>query len=172
MAGSDRTGSFSFFLSEYSNLHSFIPVSEGGNSIEVETTDLSTFLEGKPPIDLLRMDIEGFEVEVLKGLQPAVEEGRFGGAIVFECHFPRYTDQHSMLEPLEWLFERGYRAAWLTSSHEGNRSIRERGYEPERVIAFDDRRSRGAYPDISHRDAINLICEVGGVRDVVLLKGR
>ena len=42
---------------------------------EIKMTNLTDFILGKQPIDMLRMDIEGYEVEVLSGLQKAIEKG-------------------------------------------------------------------------------------------------
>lgn len=177
-AGAQR-GKAKFYISEYSNLHTFLPYTregktiEGitGNSIDVKVTDLSSFLVGKRSVDLLRMDIEGYEVEVLNGLKSAIVDGLFQGKIVFETHFPKYDDkQHSMRKPLQWLFEHGYHVSSVTSSDEQKSRLKERGYQPFHLIKTSNTRFRGIYGSISENDAIYFICEVGGIRDVVLTR--
>lgn len=180
VAASDARGTARLFVSEYSNLNTLFP--EGydgvhtpgvtGQVVEIEATDLSSFLEGRRPVDLLRMDIEGAEVEVLNGLAPAVESGLFSGMILFEVHRPKYDDErHSMRAPLRWLFDHGYHARTLTSNDERRGRLRDRGYQPSAVVQTSDTRFMGVYDGVSDQDAIELICDVGGVRDVLLARG-
>ena len=58
-----------FYLYDRSNLSSFIKREDMGmkaEEIEVEVTTLDDFLRGKT-IDFVRMDVEGYELEILKG---------------------------------------------------------------------------------------------------------
>ena len=178
LAASDAQAVGRLYVSPYSNLHSFLPDTsheatgrDDDAFTEVPMTDLSSFVQGKRPVDMLRMDIEGYEVEVISGLEPAIRDGSYAGKIVFECHFPRYDDQsHSMRGPLEMLFGHGYHARYLTSTDESKPRIRERGYEPIATVQTNDTRFRGVYECVSDDDAVELICETGGVRDVMLEK--
>ena len=90
LAGGAERGRGTFYLAEHSNLNTFLPLDDGSKPVEVEIIDMSTFLADKQPIDLMRMDVEGYEVEVLAGLRAAIQSGAFRGKIVFECHFPKY----------------------------------------------------------------------------------
>ena len=179
LAASDRVGTARLFVSAYSNLNTLFPDSYDGMrtpgiadaAIETPMTDLSSFLEGKRPVDLLRMDIEGAEVEVLGGLAPAIETGLFSGRILFEVHRPKYNDDnHSMRKPLRWLFDHGYHARTLTSNDERRSRLRDRGYEPSRVVQTSDTRYMGVYDGVTDDDAIALLCDIGGVRDILLAK--
>lgn len=179
IAAGDKKDRLKFYISEYSNMHTFVPHSrEGkpskaltGESLDMEVIDLSSFLNGKLPVDLIRMDIEGYEVEVLIGLRNAIEDGVFQGKIVFEAHFPKYDDkEHSMREQLRWLFEQGYRVSLVTSTDEKKTRLKERGYEPFQLVQTSNTRFRGIYRSISEKDALYFICDVGGIRDVVLSK--
>ena len=179
LAASDARGTARLFVSAYSNLNTLFP--EGydgiqtpgvtGQVVETEATDISSFLEGKRPVDLLRMDIEGAEVEVLNGLAPAVESGLFSGGILFEVHRPKYdTERHDMRAPLRWLFDHGYHARTLTSNDERRGRLRDRGYQPSAVVQTSDTRFMGIYDRIADDHAIELVCDVGGVRDVLLAR--
>ncbi|MFW6079408.1 MAG: FkbM family methyltransferase [Gemmatimonadota bacterium] len=174
----DRPGRMRLLVSELSNLHTFRRQSRAGDarralrgeSVEVETVTLAGFLRGRRPVDLIRMDIEGFEVEVLTGLLPAIEDGTFGGAIVFEAHTPDYGGEHDIREPLRRLFERGYRARWVTSNDEPEPRLRGRGYEPTTEIETAGLRRRGVYEDVAADDLLELVFREGGVRDVALVR--
>jgi hypothetical protein len=125
----------------------------------------------KPSIDLIRMDIEGYEVKVLAGLKSAIESGVFKGKIVFECHWPKYDDEHnSIREQLKMVFNNGYYPSIMTSNTEERARFIERGYSAKTIIGKNPARLRGIYYNIEPSDAEYLICDVGGVRDVVLEK--
>ena len=64
------------------------------------------------------MDIEGYEVEVLKGLSEAIAANQFDGDILFETHRPKYNENHSLLQQLQMLFDHGYRVKAVTSNQE------------------------------------------------------
>ena len=176
IGASDSVGTGMLHVSRRSNLHSFLGSTgaddtNGDRSIELPLTDISSFIQGKRRVDLLRMDIEGYEVEVISGLEAAVVDGSWTGKILFECHFPRYNDEnHSMRKPLRMLFENGYRARYLTSNDEKKPRIRSRGYEPTVLVKTSDTRFRGIYENVSNDDAEALVCEIGGVRDILLEK--
>ena len=178
MGASDACGMERLYVSQRSNLHSFLSHgadstngSGGDTFVEVPVTDLSSFLQGKRPVDLLRMDIEGYEVETISGLERAIKDGSFFGKILFECHFPRYDDNtHSMREVLRMLLGQGYHARYLTSGDESKPRIRDKGYEPMALVQTSDTRFRGIYEHIADQDLLSLVCDTGGVRDVMLEK--
>ena len=177
IGASDAEGTGTLYVNSRSNLHSFLvdparPASKpkGRGTVEVPVTDIPSFIKDKRPVDMMRMDIEGFEVEVLSGLEPVVKDGRFAGKIVFECHFPRYTESHSIREPLRMLFGHGYRVRYMTSTDERNPKIRRHGYEPIALVQTSDTRFRGIFENVAEDDAEALICNTGGVRDVLLEK--
>lgn len=179
VAAGEKEGKARFYVSEFSNLHTMLPISRDGKMtpgikedsyIEVDTVDPSLFLVGKKPVDLIRMDIEGFEVEVFKGLERAIKEGLFTGRLVFEAHFPKYTEAHSMKKALQMLFSYGYRVSSVTSNDERTSRLKERGYMPHQIFQVTDDRYQGVYGALSDEDAVYFISEIGGVRDVVLSK--
>ncbi len=178
MGASDAPGMGRLYVSQRSNLHSFLSSaarstngSGGDTFVEVPVTDLSSFLELKRPVDLFRMDIEGYEVEAIRGLERAIKDGSFRGKILFECHFPRYDDTtHSMRGPLRMLLSQGYHARYLTSSDESKPRIRDKGYQPAALVRTSDTRFRGIYEDVADEDLLSLVCDTGGVRDVLLEK--
>mgnify|MGYP001186648508 CR=1 FL=1 len=65
----------------------------------------------------MRMDIEGYEVEVFEGMMPLLENKNFSPKILFETHRSKYVDtHHSMRKALLKMFEYGFlpRLLYLT----------------------------------------------------------
>ena len=179
LGGGAEPGKVKFYISERSNQNTMIKELYRFNgqqdylveSMEVDVVDMSAFMIDKPPIDLIRMDIEGYEVEVLAGLKSAIESGVFNGKIVFECHWPKYDDEHnSMREQLKMVFNNGYYPSIMTSNREERARFFERGYSAKTIIRTSATRLQGIYYNIEPSDAEYFICDVGGVRDVVLEK--
>lgn len=68
LAISDKDGENQIYLSEKSNWCSMINNSEKTGSIPVKTAKLDTFVRGKKFPDLVRMDVEGYEIEIINGM--------------------------------------------------------------------------------------------------------
>ena len=177
MAISDRNGEADFHLSEMSNTHTFHPLSYrsgkplrhlSGKTLRVKTVDVPSFLQGKRPVDLVRMDIEGHEVEVFGSIIEAVNNHDFAARILFETHFPRYDDaQHNMRAQLQRLFDAGYYPKWMATNDDRNSSLRAKGYSPHQLVHTDGV-VRGLYQGVGRHDALELVCDLGGVRTVLL----
>ncbi|MBI4135746.1 FkbM family methyltransferase [Candidatus Uhrbacteria bacterium] len=173
---SNRNGEAEFFLSEMSNVNTFHPLTNSGEraahltgkAIMVPIMDVPTFIKGKRLVDLVRMDIEGHEVEVFESIARAVKEQNFSASILFETHFPKYDDaSHNMRAQLSALFSLGYTPAIIASTDERKAKFREYGYVPERLIKTDGV-VRGLYKNVSKDVALKFICDFGGVRTVLL----
>jgi len=179
MAISNKAGQAEFFLSELSNLNTFHPGSFNSavksknrvnRSITVKTEDIRTFIKDKRPIDLVRMDIEGHEVEVFENIAEAVVKDGFSAMILFETHISKYNDAtHNMRAQLQRLFSLGYRPAVCASSDEKTTALKSMGYAPETVIKTDFS-SRGIYTTVSLKDLETCVCDTGGIRTVLLKK--
>ncbi len=175
-AVSNRFGISKFYLSEKSNLHTLNPVSYRGSAlsganrdfIDVKTADVYDILGKRKDIGFVRMDIEGHEVEVLAGIARAAGDFRIFPGVLFETHFPKYdTMHHDIGRSLELLFELGYAPKYIASSDERVSKIREKGYKPTLVVSTD-RVERGIYEGVSGEAVIDLLCNRGGVRAVLL----
>lgn len=171
-AVSDRTSTRTFFLSEMSNLNTFHETGSAalhlkGKTIEVETTTVPLIMSGRP-LDLIRMDVEGHEIEVLSGLLPAIEHKEMAPMIIFETHGSRYSPEHDIAPPLRRLFALGYRAALVgSSSEEGTKKIEARGYRGSEPIVTDDVK-RVIFENLRESDVLDLVCRTGGIRTVLL----
>ncbi len=70
--------------------------------VKLDTIDSYLNKECISKIDLLKIDVEGYELEVLKGAANALEEGRVQ-AILAECDFDPNDSQHTYFNDL-WNF--------------------------------------------------------------------
>jgi len=179
LAISNKNGKSKLYLSEMSNINTFHPQlirfgttskNLSGKSVMVSTRDVLSFIENKRRIDLVRMDIEGHEVNVFESIIKSVEEKDFTAGILFETHFPKYDDEHhNMRKRLKRLFELGYFPKWMASTDEKKAKFKAKGYTPE-VVIKTDAVERGLYRNVGSADAIELICDLGGVRTVFLAR--
>jgi len=176
MGVSNKTGKGNFYTSEMSNLGTFSPTRYYGKSsmtkssptIFVKTTNIPDFIVDKKTIDFIRMDIEGYEVEVFEGMMPLLKNKSFSPKILFETHRPKYDDNHhSMRKVLIQMFEYGYYPKIIVSNDHPKGEFLKRGYKPETLIHTDGYR-RGIYYGVSNNDAIDFVCDIGFVRAVLL----
>ena len=171
-AVSETDGIRDFFLSEMSNLNTFhntgtANIHLSGTTIKVETETVQQIAAGRK-IDLIRMDVEGHEIEVINGLIPAIESEEMTPMIIFETHLSRYDVDHDMATPLRRLFSLSYHLAVAGSSSErGTKIIESLGYRGNER-AHSDGVVRTIFTDIADDDAIELICNRGGVRTAML----
>jgi len=176
MGASNKTGKENFYISEMSNLGTFSPtryygkssMTKSSPSISTKTTNIPDFIVDKKPIDLMRMDIEGYEVEVFEGMMPLLENKNFSPKILFETHRPKYDDNHhSMRNVLIKMFKYGYYPKIVVSNNHPKGEFLKRGYKPEKLIHTDGY-WRGIYYGVANKDAIEFICDIGFVRAVLL----
>lgn len=172
-AVSDTPGTESFHLSAHSNLGTFHANGSAaqmlsGEQISVRTYTVPELAEQYGPPDLIRMDVEGHEVEVIRGMLKAIKADRLRPTIIFETHLSRYSEDHDMAAVLRELFECGYSVPRAASSwQEGTKRVRDRGYEGSEPIPTDGV-ERVIFENITNDDAIDFICRTGGLRTVVL----
>lgn len=177
VGASNQSGKGTFYVHAASNLHTFHPqkyrefaeVEDNyKETIDIDVVHISAFLEGKRPVDFIRMDIEGYEVEVIEGLLDTIRQGQHTPMILFEVHRPKYDDvHHNMRAQLKQLFDLGYHAKTLISSDETKALFTNKGYQPDQVIHTDGVH-RGIYNGISNEDAERFICDIGFVRAALL----
>jgi FkbM family methyltransferase len=174
-AVSDTNETRTFHLSNFSNLHTFhidgIETDHlSGRTVEVQTRTVPEVMDGFGRPDLIRMDVEGHEVEVINGMLDAVENGEMSPMILFETHSTRYTPDHDIAEPLRRLLACGYHARYLASSSErGTKIIDALGYQGGSPVKTDFL-TRVIYENIGGDDLIDLVCRSGGVRAILLAK--
>jgi FkbM family methyltransferase len=172
MAISNQISKRKFFISEMSNLNTFHDTGTGslhlkGEAIEVETTTVPAVLRGRRP-DLVRMDVEGHEVEVLDGMLPAIRENAMAPMVIFETHLSRYSAEHDIGRPLREMFALGYKVLLAgSSSARGTKTAIGHGYTPVATLRSDGD-DRAIFENIAPDHALDMITRTGGLRTVLL----
>lgn len=172
-AVSDSVGAKSFHLSSHSNLGTFHPKGSASNLITGETIQVSTYTVPElaktfGPPDLIRMDVEGHEVEILDGMIESIRENKMRPSIIFETHLTRYSKLHNMEKTLQNLFKCNYGVPLAaTSQQTGTDRLTDLGYATSAPIVTDGV-ERVIVENIKPADAVQLICQTGGLRTVVL----
>ena len=129
LAISDHDGTSALRVSGKSNRHSLSPVPWPTTSLTVPVRTLDTLLAANPPdsVDLIRMDLEGHEVEVVAGMTNTIR--RYSPKLLVEIH----PDLIGALGTVAWLRnlkEMGYRPDWLFDQ-ERDLPLRWRFLQPE-----------------------------------------
>lgn len=168
MGGSNKIGTEALHISAESNLHSFLKDKNSSNeTVDVPMVTIQEFRKGRKNIDFIRMDIEGYEVEVFEGLLPALNDEDFRPSILFETHRLKYTEDHTIKNSLKFMFDKGYKVKIIASNEGPDNKFFEHGYKADITFSTDGM-VRALYYDISNEDAVKFICYIGGVRAVFL----
>jgi FkbM family methyltransferase len=144
----------------------------------VPTRTLSTYLSDKPQIDLMRMDIEGYEIEILRSLRSLPRAATERLHVLFETHPEFYGEGDEMYSVLDALRrEHALAVKYLVSDFQwgsrrypaiepAERIFARRGYRSGHIVkAF---RNRAIYAGIAQPDAIDLICRCECVNAALL----
>jgi len=172
---SDTNDEREFFIANSSNLNTFHNTGSGvhdltGETITVKTKTVVDMIKTVGTLDLIRMDVEGHEVEVIRGMLPAIQNGDIAPRIIFETHITRYSKNHDMESVLRTLFKYGYNVQYLASNAEsGTERICKKGYTGSSPIKTDFVH-RVIFENINSDDAVEFICHIGGARTVLLSK--
>lgn len=155
---SEKTEKLKFWLSDKPNLGS---VSRGKHSveeIELQAWSLPDFMQGRRPVNLIKMDVEGHEVEILRGALDYFRGTSHPCKILVEAHQSLYRPEEPLEPILESLLDCGFRGRYLISTpHHHPGIFRDAGYSP-REIFYTDQRTRGLYVDIPREDFVRLTC--------------
>ncbi len=161
-----------FILSSKTNLSAFgLEKNEkNSHSITVQKHDFGNYLKNKKRIDLVRMDIEGHEIEVFESLINFNKdfENHLPRKIIFETHSNVYKKKKEYVkEILNQIFDIGYKIKYFSSPDEPRLALKKSGYYPFKIIK-EFPFNRGIYKNVDHKDLINFLTTTGGVRTVLL----
>jgi len=179
LAASNKTGLQKMFVAQQSNLNK-LASSDNDNFpnrhsvdqvVDIEVITLDDFCDQhRISADFVRMDIEGFEVEVFQGMKNIFSSAKSGFMVFLELHPNAYTDERSFANELEILIDQGFYTKVLISAGEAiPPKIEELGYKPKRLI-HSDGFVRGYYDDIKNEDLVVLTCSQPKVSRYILLK--
>jgi FkbM family methyltransferase len=175
-AVSESTGTGQMYMSTHSNLHTFHRDGSAFDYLESTPTDVPTMtLRGAGErsgsrADLIRMDVEGHEVEILGQLVELVKEDVMSPRVIFETHLSRYKESNDFVPVLQGLFDLGYTTRVASSSSKsGTARLKALGYDGGTPF-YSDFGERAIFRDLKNDHAIDLICNTGGLRTVLLEK--
>ncbi len=112
VAVSDEVGTAEMFVAEGSNWHSLHPTERTGQkTILVPTVIIDTIVHQlERSIDLIRMDIEGWEIKALQSAEGTLRRDR--PTLVIEFH-PFYLQEGEIQKLLVWLQSFGYERGFV-----------------------------------------------------------
>ena len=167
MAVSNKSGTERMFVATASNLNKlysnddqdFIERHTVEESVDVETITVDDFCSRENvQIDFLRMDIEGYEVEVFQGMRDTFKNAQSGFMVLLELHPHAYSEDRSFASELKLLFDQGFIAKVLISAGVPiPKSYSNLGYKPIKEVQ-DGNFTRGWYENISKEHVIELTC--------------
>ena len=143
VAISNFDGEKDFYFSTASNLGSLhkLGVNQGSNSASVSkvvTISLNTAFSNYGTPDLIRMDVEGHEVEILGQLVDYIKQNTPRPTVIFETHLKQYKKSDKFPNVLKNLFKYGYRVSLFASSQQsGTEIIINKGYRPFKIVRSD-----------------------------------
>jgi len=152
--------------SEKHNLHTVVDVEPThGDYNTIECTTVDKFSSEFEPPDFVRMDIEGHELHVFRGMKSIIKECD-SMKILFEVH-DGYPEE--MEEQISYLIENGFRPKYVTASGDRPEFFQSHGYSPVKVIQ-DGYHRRGLYRDIDSEHTVDIVCGPTRTRDILLVK--
>ena len=160
-AVSDRDTTAAFRLARRTNLNSLDMTdhTRDSNTMEIPVVRLDSFFRDRPPPNFIKMDIEGHEVNVLRGFEETVRATPFLVRVLMEVHPVMYTEEHSLRKILESYLSLGFRCKYLVSAGEPRPSaLVQRGYEPTEIVAMKGKHQRAIYANLSDEDALDFTC--------------
>jgi len=129
-AVSDYEGTETFYSCSMRGSSGLFPVSKefsieakNTSSCEVETIDLDSFMQDQEIryLDLLKVDVEGADLLVLKGCENSIFEKKVRAILCELLFFPYYEGQHGYTEVCNYLSYYGYALHALWPQYWGNR---------------------------------------------------
>ena len=135
--------------------------------IRTKTINIKTLIKKNFIPDFIRMDIEGSEAEIIGSL--AKLNLKKYPIICFETHTSKYKNSNKMRDSLKQIFKKGYRVKFVSTSYkEASTKLNKLGYRPYYRNITDDV-IRDIYKDLKKEHAINLICNKGGLRTILMV---
>lgn len=177
-AASDRSGTAMMYQSTASNLTTLVAPNarsthtpEGETPLSVETVTLDECMATRGGrLNFLRMDIEGYEVDALRGGLATLAASPPPCRILLETHPHMYGSQRDFGATLRRLFELGFQPGALVSAGvERPEAFARLGYTPREVFHADGY-ARGYYDQVTAEDAIELVTRRPKVVRYLLLR--
>jgi FkbM family methyltransferase len=156
MGVSNKSGEMDFHIGRASNLGGMTKSKNTtGKIIKVKVDTLTNFCENKDLPELIKMDIEGHEVEVMEGMHDLVRNNDFPCKIIMELHPVHYNEKHSLEHWMRKFIECGFKTKYVISAAVVIPDLfKEWGYKPIKEFAT----KRGLYDNFSDEHMIKACC--------------
>ena len=130
---------------------------DGWDYVDVESITIDDFMRDREQVDVIRMDVEGFEWKIIDGMMETLERAGTGLKMFIEVH-PPYREEDNQFGPRwEKLSAMGFVASEVVSAREHPHPyFAELGYQPQETI-FADGYDRGVYTNVSLEDLPALV---------------
>jgi len=159
MAMANHTGEIEFYMgSNASNLGSLYKHKKSVDKpIKVKCDTMTNYFKEKKVFpNLIKMDLEGGEVQVMEGMFQLVKENNFPCKIIMELHPQFYPKKKGLEYWMNGYFKLGFKPKIIISAAGPQPDkFKEWGYEPFKII-----RGKGFYNTFSNEHAIIASCRV------------
>jgi len=117
MGISTKCDEMDFYVGKSSNLGGMVKTKGTRNKpIKVKVDTMTNFCNNNEIPELIKMDIEGHEVEVLEGMFNLVKNNKFPCKIVMELHPIYYSKDHSLEYWMKKFLKCGFKTKYVVSA--------------------------------------------------------
>lgn len=179
-AASDIPGTATMYQAAASNLNTLVApgarVSAAATperAMTVDTVTLDDFMASRGGrLNFLRMDIEGYEVDALRGGMRTLRDSPAPCKILLETHAQMYGPTRDFRAVLKDLFAMGFESKGVVSAGKAiPEAFRSRGYQPDEIFHADGF-NRGFYGRVREGDVLDLVMMVPKTVRYLLLAKR
>jgi len=168
-AVSNKNETKTFYLGERTNVSSFIKREDVVDKIDVRCIKLDDFFS-IDTIDLIRMDIEGYECQVLEGMRNFLTNTKKPIKLLIEIHSFAYNNEFNFKKQLQYLFEHGFCVKYLISTKKDHVELSDLGYKAIKH-GTETENVRSLYKNIETKDILFLL-DRDLIRSIMLEKIR
>jgi FkbM family methyltransferase len=143
------------YITDRRNTAAMIETQASIDKAPVELTTLDKFLENKPPPSLIRMDVEGYEAEIMKGMRGLLESNK-PLKLIIEIHPLYYVTKEKREDFVRTLKESGFEVKWAIYEPYPASLLSEPAFIKKMVGAISRRAGFAfGYVDITMDDLLN-----------------
>jgi len=152
----ETDGNISFYIGKVSNLSSmFLSKNSTTKKLKVACFTLSSFLKDKPYPNFIKMDVEGGEVEIFRGMYDYFKNKNEGKClIILEMHPIFYNESHNLEIEFRKFLNIGFKTKYVISAGVPIPDLfKKYGYAPDNIY-----RNRGVYSKVTDEHMLYFSC--------------